>query len=313
MHPISVKGLLSVYLFLPLVLLFIFCDHFFFHGAGKHILPRHPETLLWYTLLFNLPHIFTSFFSFADREYLAFYKWQLLIGLPLITLLAFLLPSFDLISTVFMLVLYTLYHNVSQQTGVTMSLMRYKSLAVEAWRWVNIVLGLYLYFLIYPPVAIPILQIYATPILLMLFTASLFLTLSFLRHSKTMEGKLYALGTAGIAGIGIISFFTGYPFFIATSLRVVHDITAFIFYITHDMNRNRERMYNFIYAALLPSTKLFIVGIPLYAIFFTFIAQQGGPSLVLQAFFLISVTHFYIEGFMWKNGSIHRREIAFQF
>ena len=87
MHPISVKGLLSVYVFLPLVLVFIFCDHFFFNGAGRHMLPRNPETLLWYTLLFNLPHIFTSFFSFADREYLAFYKWPLLFGLPLIALL----------------------------------------------------------------------------------------------------------------------------------------------------------------------------------------------------------------------------------
>ncbi len=313
MRPISVKGLLSVYLFLPLVLIFICCDHFFFHDAGRHLLPRHPETLLWYTLLFNLPHIFTSFFSFADREYLVFYKRPLLLGLPLIALLAFLLPSFKLISTVFLLILYTLYHNVSQQTGVTMSLMRYKSPLVQTWRWINILLGLYLYFLIYPPVAIPVLQRYAAPILLMLFTASIVLTLSFVRHSKTKEGKLYAFGTAGIAGIGILAFFTGYPFFIATSLRVVHDITAFIFYITHDMNRNRERMHNFIYDALLPSTKLFVVGIPLYAIFFTFIAQEGGTSLVLQAFFIVSVTHFYIEGFMWKNGSIHRQQISFQF
>ena len=313
MHPISVKGLLSVYVFLPLVLVFIFCDHFFFNGAGRHMLPRNPETLLWYTLLFNLPHIFTSFFSFADREYLAFYKWPLLFGLPLIAVLAFLLPAFNLISTVFMLVLYTLYHNISQQTGVTMSLMRYKSLSVQVWRFINILLGLYLYFLIYPPVAIPILQVYALPVLGTLLTISLALTISFVRHSKTREGKLYAFGTASIAGVGMIAFMTGYPFFVATTLRVVHDLTAFIFYITHDINRNREKMKNFLYATLLPSTKLFIVGIPLYAIFFTFIAQQGGTSLVLQAFFLISVTHFYIEGFMWKNGSIHRQQITFQF
>ena len=313
MHQISAKALIAVYAFLPLALGYMLLDHFVFHNAGKGLLPRHPETLLWYTLLFNLPHIFASFFGFADREYLAYYKRPLALGLPIILVLAFLLPWANLYAALFMLVLYTLYHNVSQQAGIATSLMQYRSSTVQLWRYINIIIGLYLYFLIYPPIALPMLNHYAGVVLIPLFVLSILLTLSFSLHSKTREGKYYALGTASIAGVTIFAFFMGYPFFAATTLRIVHDITAFIFYVTHDRNRNRETMHNMLYRILLPDKRLLLWGIPLIAILLTYIVQGGGTTTAIQAFFLISVTHFYIEGFMWKTGSPHRREIAFQF
>ncbi len=312
MHTISIKALLAIYLLLPLVLVIIAVDHFVFHDALKHFLPHRPETLLWYALIFNLPHILTSFFGFADKAYLNFYRMRLGIGIPIIAALAFLLPWLNIFSAIYALILYTLYRNVSQQTGITTSLMQYRDWKVQLWRFTNILLGLYLYFLVYPPVAMKLLRDYALPITITLFVFSCALTLLIVRKSKTQAGVLYAFGTAGIAGVGIFSFFTGYLFFVATTLRVIHDLTAFIFYITHDRNRNREVMHNVLYRFILPDTQWFIVGIPLLAILLTYVAQAGGTSMVIQAFFFVSVTHFYIEGFMWKNGTPHRAQIAFQ-
>lgn len=313
MRAISTRGLLAVYLVIPLIVLVILLDHYLFGNVLRKILPHQPEQLLWYTLLFNGPHFFASFFTFADKEYLTYYKRKLMFGIPVIVGLAFLLPNYSLDITIIYLVLYTMYHNVSQQTGVTSIVMKYGGPIVTSWRYLNIFLGLYLYMLVYPSPLSALVRSYAHGVVPVLLFASLILTYFITKKSQTKEGKYYAWGTALIGGVGTLAFTLGYPFFVATTLRIVHDLTAFIFYIVHDQNRNREVMHNLIYRYILPSTSLFIVGIPVLAVALTYIAQGGTNAMVIQAFAIIAVAHFYIEGFMWKNGTPHRREVTFQY
>ena len=313
MHAISTKGLTLVYLVIPLFFVVILGDHYLFEGVLRAMLPRHPEQLLWYTLLFNVPHFFASFFTFADKEYLAVYKKKLLLGIPLIALMAFLFPLVSINLTVLYLVLYTMYHNVSQQTGIASLVMKCRGWRVTTWRYANIILGLYLYALVYPSPFSHVVHLYALPVISVLSIISVMLTFLIARKSATPEGKYYAWGTSSIAGIGILAYALGYPFFVSTALRIVHDLTAFIFYIIHDMNRNRVIMHNLIYRFILPKTSLFVVGIPALAVLLTYFAQGEGTSMVIQAFFLLAVSHFYIEGFMWKNGSPHRAALTFQY
>lgn len=313
MRAISTKGLTAVYVVIPLIVLIILLDHYVFSDTLRKLLPRQPEHLLWYTLLFNGPHFFASFFTFADKEYLTYYKRKLVYGIPVIVGLAFLLPYISLDVAIVYLVLYTMYHNVSQQTGVASIVMKYGGPLVTSWRYINILLGLYLYMLVYPSPISGVVRSYSYSLVPILLVASFVLTYIIVLKSKTQEGKYYAWGTAMIGGVGTLAFTLGYPFFVSTTLRIVHDITAFIFYITHDINRNHERVHNLLYRYILPKTSFFVVGIPALAILLTYIAQGGGSSMVIQAFAIIAVTHFYIEGFMWKSGSPHRANLTFQY
>ncbi len=313
MKAISTQGLLSVYIVIPIITLIILSDHYLFEGTLRKLLPRQPEQLLWYTLLFNGPHFFASFFTFADKEYLSYYKEKLKYGIPVIVILAFLLPYLSLDVAVVYLVLYTMYHNVTQQTGVTSIVMKYRGPMLTTWRYFNIVLALVLYLLVYPSPVSSLIRSYSTVIVPILLVGSFTLTYLITRKSRTTEGKYYAWGTAMIGGVGTLALALGYPFFVATTLRIVHDLTAFIFYIIHDLNRNKDTMHNLIYRYVLPRRSLFVIGIPLFGVLLTYIAQGGTSSMVIQAFAIIAVTHFYIEGFMWKNGTPHRAQLTFQY
>lgn len=311
MTTISTRVLLGIYAVIPVIVLLMFADSLFFGGAIKHILPHFPEEILWYMLLFNFPHIIASFFSFADKEYIAHYKYQLLRGLPIIALLAIALPFLSITATVIILVLYTMYHNISQQTGIASILMQHRDKWTQAWRWSLISFGLFLYVLVYPsPLSLAVTS-RANSITMVFLVVTLLLTMIVTRQSKTLIGKWYAIGTMGIAATGTCALYMGYPIITITILRIVHDITAFIFYITHDTNRNQKAMHNFFYRKILPNVRAFPIGIPLLGIFFTYIIQGGGVSTTIEIFFFVAVTHFYIEGFMWKAGSPHRANIGF--
>ena len=311
MKTISVRGLLAIYVAIPAVLLFMLADRFLFGGVAQKFLPQTPEQLLWYMLLFNFPHIFASYFSFADKEYFSYYRKKLLVGIPLIVLAGMLLAWQSTELCVLILIGYTFYHNVSQQTGITTILMRYRDRMVTVWRFVNIALAIFLYVLIYPSLWRSAAWEYAYPVGLTLLACSIVLTVLMTKHAQTREGKLYAWGTTSIAGVGLIGVALGYPIFAISLLRVVHDITAFVFYIVHDMNRNREVAHNLLYRYVIPSTSMLVFMIPLFGVFLTYVVQGGGTATVLPVFFILAVTHFYIEGFMWKNGSPHRANIAF--
>ena len=311
MRHISFRLLLSIYAIIPIAVVVMLADTYAWSGGLRTWLPHYPETLLWYTLLFNLPHILASFFSFADKEYLHFYKSKLAWGTPIIALAALLLPHINLNLTVLIIVLYTMYHNISQQTGVSTIVMRARPLLYQYWRWTTILLALTLYFLVYPSIINKYLFPYRFPLLLILFAISIILTFFLVKKSKTHIGTLYTWSTNAIGGTCMLAYFLGYPIFTITILRFVHDLTAFVFYIVHDQNRNREVMHNVLYRNLFLSPRYFVIAIPLLGIILTYIVQGGGVATIVQVFFFLAVMHYYLDGFMWKNNSPHRQHLAF--
>ena len=312
MNTISTRTLLGIYLILPLILLFMAVDFYALEGFFKYSLPHFPEEILWYMLIFNFPHIIASFFSFADKEYLLHYKRPLIYGLPVILLGAVILPWLSVPMTILILILYTMYHNVSQQTGIASILMQHRDMWTKTWRWSVVLFALFLYVMVYPSTLKAIVAPNAEVIAIFFTIITTLLTIIIIRKSKTLIGKWYGAGTTGIAVTGMIALYAGYPIITITILRIIHDITAFIFYVNHDMNRNREVMHNFFYRTFLPHTKLFWIGIPLFGVLATYVIQGGGTATTIQIFFFVAVTHFFIEGFMWKNNSPHRAHVAFR-
>lgn len=85
--------LLIIYLAMPLSLLFIVFDKFFRDGSIGRSLPVDHRIFVWFILIFMVPHIFASFFSFADKEYINYYKGKLLRGAQIAVVLGLFIPT----------------------------------------------------------------------------------------------------------------------------------------------------------------------------------------------------------------------------
>jgi hypothetical protein len=308
---ISFKLLLSVYSITPILLASALIDTFIFHGALAKYLPNTPEAFVWYTVIFGLPHIMASFFSFADTEYLAFYKQRLIYKLPLllaaVALASFFLPT----AAVLAFVIYTMYHVISQQAGMALIFTKGPPSHYAIWKWTTIVVISCIYLLIYYPKLVP--AYFHTPGITGTATLSallilLIMSVSMLALIKTREGRVYYAAMAGSFILAPLFFTLGYMLFAVAVLRVIHDVSAFIFYATHDNNRFAAKHTNFIYR-YLPTEKIpVVVFTPVLAILialpFTFFTGALVPLL-------LAFTHYYIEGFVWKRGSIHREQLVF--
>ena len=113
---------------------------------------------------------------------------------------------------------------------------------------------------------------------------------------------------SGMVVLMAVFYFAGYGFFSILMVTTVHNITAFIFYVVHDLNRNAASSRNISYLALR------FTGLPIWA-------QSLGLSLVLGylgiryaslnagvlAVSFISYFHYISDGYVWKRGSLHRQ------
>jgi hypothetical protein len=103
---------------------------------------------------------------------------------------------------------------------------------------------------------------------------------------------------------------TGYGFFAAVMPRVVHDLSAFTFYIAHDTNRNRVERHGLLYKALgftrLPAWVL----LPSVSVGIGYVLAVITPGSLLQPVALLSLFHYIMEAVTWRRGALHRQSIA---
>jgi hypothetical protein len=111
--------------------------------------------------------------------------------------------------------------------------------------------------------------------------------------------------SAGLLGAG------GYLFLAILIPRVVHDVTGWMFYLTHDRNRNLEETRNALYRVLAPSHLPIAVTVPALAIGVN-VTLDLIPGRVYDPIVLaVSLFHYYTESFMWKRDAVHRRSVGF--
>ncbi len=167
------------------------------------------------------------------------------------------------------------------------------------------------------------------------------------RQSKTEMGSWYIYSNIIMIIAAALFLKLEYYAFVIVVPRVVHDITAFMIYSVHDNNRNRniEKPPNLIYRALkfIPISPIFLC-FPLAVVLASGVDcgfllidvnlgfsgtfqsacffqdsyrpdwRNGLPSsmkLWIQAMFIITFFHYYIESFVWRRESIHRHSVKF--
>lgn len=306
--------LLGIYLIVPALALFVLIDAVATQLAFSRRIAFDNELILLVGLLLQSPHVVASLFTFADPEYAVAYRRILgrclLLG---VATLALILMVGDLLF-MFLLMAYNTYHQNSQQAGIAAMVARSKTGLHNAWRWMGIIIELVGFMAILARNS-PAVHVSPATQMMLVGTTAVFLaafgvvTVLVARQSQTRPGRLLIGAQAGMLYFYVLMFALNLPLLMILAPVVVHDLTAFAFYINHNTNRNRETLHNYFsrLRRLVPMPEYLLT--PLAALLLGLAMFLTGANVSVYALIaiLLNVMHIYLEGRMWKAGSLHRR------
>jgi len=312
---IPFRLLLGIYVIVPILLTIVLADTFFFDNALRPYVNLSLRATFIYLFFFELPHIFASYISFADKEYLKTYKKLLLYHVPIILIAGCILTFFSTELAIMLIIGYTMYHAILQQTGIAKMLLGTKHLLHRYWSSLAVIIAIsvQLYLVRVPTFTqIPLIYFFT----FFWICVILFITFSTLIYlqAKPGIGKTYFAATSLMLTSAILFFILGYPFFAILVVRFPHDITAFAIYITHDTNRNAATINNSIYKFFAPLRIPILVLLPLLGIGLSYLLryQLHIYDGIVYAGILVNFPHYYLEGYIWKHDTPHRKQLAFQ-
>lgn len=300
-HALFIINKISVSFFVIIVL-----DILFFGGSLKKMLPDTLAELTWYYVLFGLPHIIASFVSYFSKDYITYYKKTILKGLLIsfciLALFLLFLPNLF----IYFFIAYTLYHVAWQQLGICRRYIENKIL-YRIWSLSGVTTAITLALSIggetfekVPYSFFISLQTVGIASLLLFFLTSLYVY----RKSE------YVTTTSLIITLSALAILSGYYIVGILMIRFAHDVSAFAIYITHDTKQQSLSIKNNLYSFFKIQPKYIIVFLPLLAISVAFALQHYTSSIFVLVILMLSCMHYYMEGIVWKRGTLHRATIG---
>ena len=280
-------------------------DAFFWGGWLRSTLPADPSEWVVWALFFNAPHLIASELTLFDREYFAHYRRHILIGGGLcIGVVALVTLTMDEAHAAILGIVVTNYHIMAQQAGLTRPIGGVSGRWVSAWKWLAV---MELNLLVLVPLG-PVVHLLAALLLVPLGVVAVRL----MRRARDGTGRLYILASFVMFVAFAPLATTGYGFFAIAMARIVHDVTAFAVYTTHDRNRNVDRPHNLIYRGLRFLRLPVWVVLPLLSVILAYLLSHAGGGQGLVLFIApIALFHYFMESLMWRGESPHRRAVAF--
>ena len=304
--------LLLLYAVVPLCVVVAMLDVFVLRRAIADRLPDHPDKLVYFTLLFNFPHIVASHLLFLDGAYVrAYWKVALLglAGLAAITTVCVLIGS---VAVFLFAMVVTHFHIIGQQVGLTGAQLRTTDWSFTAWRWLSqLTAGLILLSVLE--------QVgpFRTPLAIasvVLLIPSTLVAARLSGRAATPSAKRYLWANQAMFYAMAICQWLSYPILTVLMPRIVHDVSAFYVYGVHDTNHNRgthrpNLLYRVTGSVGLPPA---LVG-PLVAIGLAYAVDRLlAETLRLHVVYWVSGLHYYLEAIVWKTGTPHRRSVSFR-
>ncbi len=307
--------LLLPYAIVPLLMAVVLVDQLFLGGAVQAHAPTQTSTLVLLFIFLNMPHITASSITFLDAEYLRHYGARIAVPAALLALTLLAFPT--LVNTGVYLMAYVFW-NVLHLVGQSIGQCRLLGAGFEKtnflWKVVAVLITVPLHFAVigfyFKDTA---LQHYVTMGILALLVP--FLVFAYLAYKpvKTQIGRLFIGANVMTAVFSIILYFLHYPSFCILIGRIVHDVSAFIFYISHDMNRNKVSAKNMLYRFLSFSSIPVYILCPVLASVLIFpvsyLSYLKGQVWAMDILAFLSLMHFYTEGFAWKRDGLQRQYI----
>ncbi len=328
---VSFKLLLGLYSIIPVCLLLQLFDGWFWHGFLQQNLPTSPSHILLFQIVFGTPHIIASAVVLAsDTEYLKFYKLKIILMTVAIAIV-FGLGSLFIPYKVFYLAVaaWTVYHVLKQQHGVGRGLCRLPDWAFYLLLWLSVAAGLFVYIGIFLKNSLDVQQTEWIKYIAASLCAGLVLSTIFCqRYVTTQFGKWFLWANILLVLSSFYLYVQQYYLLAILVPRLVHDATAYIFYVTHDYNKHHNHPQNFIYRCAARCNMHVFIVLPVCSFLLAFVLQSYGDAVVsfITNFFFgveirkaitlgllgyLALMHYYTEAFTWKQGSPYRRFIAF--
>jgi len=328
---VSYRWLLGLYSIIPLCLALQMADAGFLQGFLKEHLPDKPTHFLLFQILFGTPHIIASTLVLvSNTDYLKYYRRNLIIMSTAIAIVFGVGGLFIPYQVFYVLVAaWTVYHVLKQQHGVARGVCRLPSWAFYLLLWLSVAAGLFVYIGIFLKNSLDAQQTEWIKQIAGALCVGLVLSAVYSqRYVTTVFGKWFLWSNIFLVLSSYYLYLQQYYFLAILAPRLVHDATAYIFYVTHDYNRHHLHPQNFLYRyAARCHVHIFIV-LPVCSFALAFVLQAYGDDLVkvITEFFFgvgirkaitlgllgyLALMHYYTESFTWKQDSPYRRYIAF--
>lgn len=328
---VSFRLLLGLYAIIPLCLILQMADGWFLHGFLRENLPSKPSHFLLFQILFGTPHILASTIVLvSNTDYLRFYRRNLIAVTTAIAIIFGVGSLFIPYQVFYVLVAgWTVYHVLKQQHGVARGVCRLPSWAFYLLLWLSIAAGLFVYIGIFLKNSLDVQQTeWLKQIAGLLCTALVLSAFYCQRHVTTGFGKWFLWSNILLVLSSFYLYLQQYYLLAILVPRLVHDATAYIFYVTHDYNKHHLHPQNFLYRyAARCNVHIFIV-LPVCSLVLAFFLQAYGDNIVsvLTEFFFgveirkavtlgllgyLALMHYYTEAITWKGDSPYRQFIAF--
>lgn len=328
---VSFRMLLGLYLIIPLCLLLYGLDTTFWQGWLLENLPTRPTHLLLFQILFGTPHILAStILLVSNKDYMQFYKRNLC-WMTLAIALVFGMGSLFIPYRVFYVAVagWTVYHVLKQQHGVARGVCQLPVWAYQSLLWLSVSAGLLIYIGIFLHTSLDAETMMQLKNAAGILTGLLFLNALYCqRYAGSTFGKCFLWANVFLVVSSFYFYAQSYYFFAILMPRLVHDATAYIFYVTHDVNKHAFEPKNALYRwAKRHSISMFIV-LPILSFSLAFVLQAYGDTAIAwltQALFGVEIRkvvtlgvlgyfalmHYYSEAITWKAGSPYRQFISF--
>lgn len=303
MRSISINHVMGTYFAIPLGILVILLDYSFFNQSIKAVLPFDPHQLFIINVLFGLPHIIAGDVQLLDKTYISFHKVALLVCLIVSLFLPWgLITSFGLTAYITVEYVLSTFHAGGQQVGITSLFCHFNKRFFGVWKYATrSVLALATLLIIQPQFFNSFLDGALNVLMFTLMVVSVVSGLHMMVTCKERLGKAYIASNIILMLSFYLFFRAGYPFLSIISLRLPHDITAFLFYMNHSFHRNQEEPHNWLVRILKVPNRFLGYYLPFFAVPFAFLIDQWQTAVLLHGFFIFM--HYTSEIFFWKSTS----------
>lgn len=328
---VSFKLILGIYSIIPLCFIAYLIDVIYLDHYLQSILPSSPTQFLLFQILFGTPHIIASMIMLAsNKEYLHFFRFKL-IGMTVLIILVFGVGSLYIPYKILYISAscWTVYHVFKQQHGIGKGICPLPTWAFYWLLWLSVSAGIFIYMGTFLKNSLDPQQELWIKLIAATLTIGLILsTILCQRYISTRFGK-YFLWSNTFLIVSSFYFYSQQYYFLSILVpRLVHDATAYVFYIAHDYNKHHKAPQNIIYRyAKRCHIHVFIV-LPLTSFILTYLLQTHGDewvNIITRYFFdteirkaitlgligYFSLMHYYSESFAWQAGSPMRRFIRF--
>lgn len=304
-------GLLTIYLAVPAAALLWLLDATVGQGWLREAMPASPVSWPVYGLIFGMPHICASLLGVLDAEVLRHHRRDLFISLAWTALACGLMLG--LLSETWglrLLVVWTMFHVMGQQTGLALGaarLPRLGGLPGRCWRLMLALAAAMLALavggesaqaeLVRSPVAWTIAAglglLLALPLALLLYR----------RASQCGGDGRMLLATQALCLMSWVLLSQGLSLLALLLPRLVHDVTAFYFYVQHAGSPGAQK--NWVYGPLMRAGLWHRSALIPLALALAALLAWLPTGFALSA----TLLHYTLERHLWRQGAPLRQRL----